>query len=71
VEVAVSDAKPTREQVDEIFRTSDTRLIDGLAQAVARGCIAYDVRLPVGCLTAITKSILFTLEQRKKGEPCE
>ena len=57
----------TREQVDEVWRRGDPALIDALAQAVCRACVAYDVKLPSGCLTAITKSILFSLEQRRKS----
>ena len=59
--------RPTREQVDELWRTSDPKLIDDLAQAVSRGCVACDVRLPSGCLTAITKSLLFTLDTRRRS----
>lgn len=62
----MSDEFPSREQVDALFSAADPRLIDDLAQAIARGCVAYDVRLPSGCLTAITKSVLFTLDQRAK-----
>ena len=56
----------TREQVDEIWRKADPTLVDDLAQAVARGCVACDVTLPRGGLTAITKSLLATLDQRKR-----
>ena len=57
---------PTREQVDDLFRKADPALVTDLAEAIARGCVSYDVRLPIGCLTAITKSILFSLDQRRK-----
>ena len=58
---------PTRADVEEIWRKADPRLTDDLAQAVARGCVAYDMKLPHGCLTAIVQSILLTLEQRRLG----
>jgi hypothetical protein len=54
----------TREQVDGVFLKADPGLIDDLGEAIARACVAYNVRLPVGCLTAITKSVLFALNQR-------
>ena len=55
----------TREAVDEMWRTADRGLVNDMAEAIARGCVAYDHRLPPGCMTAITKSLLFTLEQRR------
>ena len=55
----------TREAVDEMWRTADPKLVNDIADAIARGCAAYSHRLPVGCMTAITKSLLFTLEQRR------
>lgn len=57
---------PTREQIDALFSSTDPRLIHDLAQAIARGCISYDVLLPPGCLAAITKSVLFTLDERRR-----
>ena len=57
----------SREQADKIWRTADPALVNDLALAVCRGLVAYDARLPSGCLTAITKSILFMLEERKTG----
>ena len=59
---------PSRQEIDALFRATDAGLIDDLAQAIARGCAAYDVLLPVGCLTAITKCILFTLHHRKHSK---
>ena len=64
--MALPETTATREQVDLLFSSTDPRLVDDLAQAIARGCIAYNVRLPSGALTAITKSILLTLDLRRK-----
>ncbi len=63
---AKPETTPSREEIDALFRAADVGLIDDLGQAIARGCVAYDVRLPVGCLTSITKSVLFMLDQRRK-----
>lgn len=57
----------TREQVDAAFNAADPKLVDDLAQAVARGCVAHDVTLPPGCLIGIVKSLLVTLDQRRKS----
>jgi hypothetical protein len=57
----------TREHVDELFRAADPRLVDDLAQAIARGCVAHGAKLPSGCLTGIVKSLLFTLDQRRRS----
>ena len=54
-----------RADVDAIWAAADPHLVDDLAQAVARGCVAYDTRLPPGCLTAVTKSVLVTLRLRR------
>lgn len=64
--ITMANPETTREEIDSLFGATDPRLIDDLAQAIARGCVAYDVRLPAGCLTAITKSVLFTLDQRRR-----
>lgn len=57
----------TREKVEAIWREADPALVDDLAQAIARGCVAYGVKLPSGCLTAITKSVLATLDRRRRA----
>lgn len=59
--------KPTREHVEALFSAADPQLVNDLGQAVARGCVAFDHKLPPGCLLGIVKSLLFTLDQRRKA----